>query len=133
MKLKNKKRRNYDDDGMLPLVNIIFLLLIFFMIVGAIEKNIVKENIQLPSANLDKFDNKEITKIYIDEDNNIFVNDRMISLKQINQEIKLMKSTEVVLVADKSLLFSDINYILLELQKNKITNIKLLSSLNAYR
>ena len=35
---KNKSKRDYDDDGLLPLVNIIFLLLIFFMIVGVIEK-----------------------------------------------------------------------------------------------
>ena len=44
MKLKNKEKREYEDDGLLPLVNIIFLLLIFFMIVGVIEKNIVKDN-----------------------------------------------------------------------------------------
>ena len=29
MKLKNKEKRDYEDDGLLPLVNIIFLLLYF--------------------------------------------------------------------------------------------------------
>ena len=38
MKLKTKSKRDYEDDGLLPLVHIIFLLLIFFMIVGVIEK-----------------------------------------------------------------------------------------------
>ena len=38
MQLKNKEKRDYEDDGLLPLVNIIFLLLIFFMIVGEPEK-----------------------------------------------------------------------------------------------
>ena len=38
-----KDKREYDDDGLLPLVNIIFLLLIFFMIAGVIEKKIVKD------------------------------------------------------------------------------------------
>ncbi len=47
MKLKNKEKREYEDDGLLPLVNIIFLLLIFFMIVGVIEKNIVRDNMAL--------------------------------------------------------------------------------------
>ena len=32
MKIKSKTKRNYEDDGMLPLVNIIFLLLIFFIL-----------------------------------------------------------------------------------------------------
>ena len=131
MKIKSNTKRNYEDDGMLPLVNIIFLLLIFFMIVGVIEKNVVKENIQLPAAALDKFDNKELTKIFIDKDKNIFINDERVYTNNINQKLKHIKNTEVVLIADKSLLIKDINLILVELQKNKIENIKLLSSLNA--
>lgn len=131
MKIKSNTKRNYEDDGMLPLVNIIFLLLIFFMIVGVIEKNVVKENIQLPAAALDKFDNKELAKIFIDKDKNIFINDERVYTNNINQKLKHIKNTEVVLIADKSLLIKDINLILVELQKNKIENIKLLSSLNA--
>ena len=63
MKLVTRKKREYDDDGLLPLVNIIFLLLIFFMIAGVIEKRIVKDDIELPAAELNRFENKEITKI----------------------------------------------------------------------
>ena len=131
MKIKSNTKRNYEDDGMLPLVNIIFLLLIFFMIVGVIEKNVVKENIQLPTAALDKFDNKELAKIFIDKDKNIFINDERVYMNNISQNLKHIKNKEVVLIADKSLLIKDINLILVELQKNKIENIKLLSSLNA--
>ena len=131
MKIKSKTKRNYEDDGMLPLVNIIFLLLIFFMIVGVIEKNVVKENIQLPAAALAKFDNRELTKIFIDKEKSIFINDEKIYMNQVNQKLKLIKNKEVVLIEDKSLLIKDINLILVELQKNKIENIKLLSSINA--
>ena len=73
MRLKIKDKREYDDDGLLPLVNIIFLLLIFFMIAGVIEKKIVRDNLELPSAELSRFENKELTKIYIDKDNNYFL------------------------------------------------------------
>ena len=52
-------------------------------------------------------------------------------MNQVNQKLKLIKNKEVVLIADKSLLIKDINLILVELQKNKIENIKLLSSINA--
>ena len=131
MKIKSNTKRNYEDDGMLPLVNIIFLLLIFFMIVGVIEKNVVKENIQLPTATLDKFNKKELAKIFIDKDKNIFINDEKVYTNNINQKLKHIKNKEVVLIADKSLLIKDINLILVELQKNKIENIKLLSSINA--
>ena len=131
MKLKNKQKREYEDDGLLPLVNIIFLLLIFFMIVGVIEKNIVRDNMQLPKVELDKFENKDITKIFYDADKNIFINDENINIGDIGKKIKALKVTDVILVADKSLLISEINSVLLELNKNQITNIKLLSTLNA--
>ena len=131
MKLKNKEKREYEDDGLLPLVNIIFLLLIFFMIVGVIEKNIIRDNMQLPKVELDKFENKDITKIFYDADKNIFINDEIISINDIGQKVKSLKVTDVILVADKSLLISEINSVLLELNKNQITNIKLLSTLNA--
>ena len=131
MKLKNKEKREYEDDGLLPLVNIIFLLLIFFMIVGVIEKNIVRDNMQLPKVELDKFENKDITKIFYDADKNIFINDEIINIGDIGKKIKALKVTDVILVADKSLLISEINNVLLELNKNQIDNIKLLSTLNA--
>ena len=60
VKLKTKNKRDYEDDGLQTLVNIIFLLLIFFMIVGVIEKNILKDNIELPKVTLDKFENKDL-------------------------------------------------------------------------
>ena len=131
MKLKNKEKREYGDDGLLPLVNIIFLLLIFFMIVGVIEKNIVRDNMQLPKVELDKFENKDITKIFYDADKNIFINDEIIGINDIGKKIKSLKVTDVILVAYKSILISEINNVLLELNRNQITNIKLLSTLNA--
>ena len=131
MRLKNKSKRDYDDDGLLPLVNIIFLLLIFFMIVGVIEKNILKDNLELPKVTLNKFDNNDITKIFYDENKNIYLNDTPINIKDLRKKIKTSEIKDVVLIADKSLLVTDINIILFELKQNQINNIKLLSSLNA--
>ena len=131
MRLKTKNKRDYEDDGLLPLVNIIFLLLIFFMIVGVIEKNILKDNLELPKVTLDKFENKDITKIFYDENKNIYLNDTPIDIEELRKKIKTFEVKDVVLIADKSLLVTDVNIILFELKQNQINNIKLLSSLNA--
>jgi biopolymer transport protein ExbD len=131
MRLKIKDKREYDDDGLLPLVNIIFLLLIFFMIAGVIEKKIVRDNLELPSAELSRFENKEVTKIYIDKDNNYFLNDKVTSNENIIIYIQDKKIKEVILIADKSLLINDISKLLNNLHKNNIKNIKLLSNRNA--
>ena len=131
MRLKIKDKKEYDDDGLLPLVNIIFLLLIFFMIAGVIEKKIVRDNLELPSAELNRFENKEVTKIYIDKDNNYFLNDKVTSNENIIIYIKEKRIKEVILIADKSLFINDINKLLNNLHKNNIKNIKLLSHRNA--
>ena len=131
MRIKKTIKRDYDDDGLLPLVNIIFLLLIFFMIVGVIEKSILKDNLDLPSVELDRFQNKEVIKIYYDKDKELFIDDKKINLKDITTLLKTSDAANIVLIADKALLVSDINKVLLVLQNNKINNIRLLSSLNA--
>ena len=131
MRLKIKDKKEYDDDGLLPLVNIIFLLLIFFMIAGVIEKKIVRENLELPSAELSRFQNNEVTKIYIDKDNNYFLNDKITSNENIISYIKEKKIKEVILIADKFLLINDISKLLNNLHKNNVKNIKLLSNRNA--
>ena len=131
MRLKNKVKRDYEDDGLLPLVNIIFLLLIFFMIVGVIEKNILKDNLELPKVALDKFENKDMTKIFYDENKNIYLNDTLINIEQLRKKIETSEIKDVVFIADKSLLVKDINTILFELKQNQINNIRLLSSRNA--
>ena len=131
MKLITRKKREYDDDGLLPLVNIIFLLLIFFMIAGVIEKKIVKDDIELPAAELNRFENKEITKIFINKSNIFFINDENADINKISTYLKSNKVNEVVIVADKSLYINDVNILLTKLHENNIKNIKLLSNRNA--
>ena len=131
MKLITRKKREYDDDGLLPLVNIIFLLLIFFMIAGVIEKRIVKDDIELPAAELNRFENKEITKIFINKSNIFFVNDEIKNVNEISDYLKSNKINEVVIIADKSLYINDVNILLTKLHENNIKNIKLLSNRNA--
>ena len=131
MKLVTRKKREYDDDGLLPLVNIIFLLLIFFMIAGVIEKRIVKDDIDLPSADLNRFENKEVTKIFINKSNIFFINDEITDVNKISDYLKSNKINEVVIIADKSLYINDVNILLTKLHENNIKNIKLLSNRNA--
>ena len=64
------------------------------MIAGVIEKKIVKDNLELPSAELSRFENKEVTKIYIDKDNNYFLNDTVTRNENIIIYIKEKKIKE---------------------------------------
>ena len=55
MKFKNKINKNYSDENLLPLVNIIFLLLIFFMLAGVIAKQKEMYDVNLASAIIDEY------------------------------------------------------------------------------
>ena len=50
MKIKIKRNKTNNEDNLLPLVNIIFLLLIFFMLAGVIAKQKEMHDINLASA-----------------------------------------------------------------------------------
>ena len=131
MKIRTKEKREYDDDGLLPLVNIIFLLLIFFMIAGVIEKRFLKDDIEPPIVKLTKFENKDITKIFIDKNNIITLEDKITSIENMTKDIDTKKNKDFVIIADKSLYVKDIIIILNKLHENDIKNIKLLSITNA--
>ena len=92
MKIRSKQKREYDDDGLLPLVNIIFLLLIFFMIAGVIEKRFLKDDIEPPIVKLTKFENKDITKIFIDKNNIITLEDKITSIENMTKDIDTKKT-----------------------------------------
>ena len=131
MKIRSKQKREYDDDGLLPLVNIIFLLLIFFMIAGVIEKRFLKDDIEPPIVKLTKFENKDITKIFVDKNNIITLEDKITSIENMTKDIDIKKNKDFVIIADKSLYVKDIIVILNKLHENDIKNIKLLSITNA--
>ena len=101
------------------------------MIAGVIEKRIVKDDIELPAAELNRFENKEITKIFINKNNIFFVNDEITDINEISAYLKSNKINEVVIIADKSLYINDVNILLTKLHENNIKNIKLLSNRNA--
>ena len=104
MKISKPVKKEYDDDGLLPLVNIIFLLLIFFMIVGVIEQKVSMDNLNMPAADFERYDNNEIKKIFIDENNIIYVDDKIIEIKKLDDYLIENKVKEVALIADKSLM-----------------------------
>ena len=67
MKLKKRNNRNslVGDNSFLPLVNIIFLLLIFFLLVGVIEKRRDLLDVKLPEATLEQFSESDQPELHV--------------------------------------------------------------------
>ena len=131
MKLRNRNKHVTNENGMLPLVNIIFLLLIFFMIAGVIQKQKELYEIDLGKATIDKYVEKEINTIFIDDDGSLIFNDKPITFDDLSNEIINMKNkNELMIAADKELSAFRLNQVLLILAKQDIKKLFIMTSKN---
>jgi biopolymer transport protein ExbD len=128
MKLKNKINQKYNDDNLLPLVNIIFLLLIFFMLAGVIAKQKEMYDIDLASAVIDEYIEKDKHILFIKSNGEIIFNDETITIKTLDEKLKSIDDKNIIIAADKLVTTGKLNNILIKLNKNKISNVTLLSN-----
>jgi biopolymer transport protein ExbD len=128
MKLKNKINKTYNDDNLLPLVNIIFLLLIFFMLAGVIAKQKEMYDVNLATAVIDKYSETENNILFIRSDDSIVFNDTIMTTKSLGEKLKQLKDKDIIIAADKFVSTAKLNKVLVELNKNKISNVTLLTS-----
>ena len=128
MKLKNKTNKTYNDDNLLPLVNIIFLLLIFFMLAGVIAKQKEMYDINLASAVIDEYVEKDKHILFIKSNGEVIFNDEAITIKTLDEKLKLIDDKTITIAADKLVTTGKLNNILIKLNHNKISNVTLLSN-----
>tara|TARA_B000000475_G_scaffold73716_1_gene59298 strand:- start:127 stop:519 length:393 start_codon:yes stop_codon:yes gene_type:complete len=128
MKIKNKKDFTQTDDNLLPLVNIIFLLLIFFMLAGVIAKQKEMYDVNLATAVIDKYSETENNILFIKSDDTIIFNDTIITTKTLSDKLKQLKDKDIIIAADKFVSTAKLNKVLIELNKNKISNVTLLTN-----
>ena len=126
MKFKNKINKNYSDENLLPLVNIIFLLLIFFMLAGVIAKQKEMYDVNLASAIIDEYVEQDKHILFIKSNGQIIFNDEAVSLKALDKKLNSIDSEDIIIAADKFVTTGKLNNILIKLNKNKISNIKIL-------
>ena len=128
MKLKNKINKIYSDDNLLPLVNIIFLLLIFFMLAGVIAKQKEMYDVDLASAVIDDYIEKDKHILFIKSNGEIIFNDETITIKTLDEKLKSIDDKNIIIAADKLVTTGKLNNILIKLNKNKISSVTLLSN-----
>lgn len=81
------KRRNDNDDNMIPLINIVFLLLIFFMVAGQI-KAMPDASIQLPSSTLKHEPQAQPIRLEMNRQGELLLNAAPITVEQLLSEIR---------------------------------------------
>ncbi|MDB4089966.1 biopolymer transporter ExbD [Gammaproteobacteria bacterium] len=130
MRIKIKNQIIKNEDNLLPLVNIIFLLLIFFMLAGVIAKQKELHNVNLASATIEEYVEKDKNTLFINADGSLTLNDQSIDKSLLKEKLMLLKTENILIAADGSLDSSSLNKILLILSNSKIKNVTLLSNTN---
>ena len=128
MKFKNTKNKISNDENLLPLVNIIFLLLIFFMLAGVIAKQKEMYDVDLATAVIDEYADEDNEIIFIKSDNTIIFNDVAITSQSLGNKLKDLKDKNIIIAADKNISTNTLNKVLIKLNKNQISNVRLLTN-----
>ncbi len=114
---------------MLPLIDIVFLLLVFFiyaMLSMAVHRGLP---VILPTSSTAKIDKQLILSVTIRADGRIFLDEKPISLRDLSEalrrEAKIRKETGVLLFADKTLPYQKLFRVLDEIRLAGLTQISL--------
>ena len=122
---KKKKIDLGESVNLIPMINIIFLLLIFFLLTGIIQKK-DNQNIVIPESS--KGVRKESLLVQnilsINETDNITFNDKPIEVSDL-QKLNLVKDDKLLINIDKNIKIKKLNQILVNLKKIGLEKIHL--------
>ena len=124
-----KKRRELLTPDITPLIDVVFILLIFFIVSSVFKKEELALNLDLPNSNAKELE-VEIKQINIElSTSNIAYLGKVVSLNQLN--IKLSNVTKkdkpVILRIDKEVKYERVVKVLDVLQKHSLNNLSLVT------
>ncbi len=121
LKLNKKKNKDLNESiNMIPMINLIFLLLIFFLLTGVIQKKDNKK-ITLPESFYGVKKNQSVKKTFnsisINSNGIVEWNDQKITISEL-LKFKLDENSKILLNVDKNAKIKNLNEII-ELLKDK--------------
>jgi biopolymer transport protein ExbD len=116
---------------MLPLIDIVFLLLVFFiyaMLSMAVHRGLP---VNLPFSSTAKVDKKLVLSVTLKQDGTIFVDKEPVAMRNLTEVLKVKsihgKETGVLLFADRNISYQDIFRVLDRIRMAGISRISLQS------
>ena len=124
------KKREMLVPDLTPLIDVVFILLIFFIVSSVIKKEELVLNLSLPSSST-KQKVTNVKEFIIELKNNtIALNGKKISKDILNKELENIKNknTSIHLRIDKKTPYENLINILDSLQKHELNNISLITN-----
>jgi biopolymer transport protein ExbD len=98
------------------------------MLAGVIAKQKEMYDIDLASAVIDEYVEKDKHILFIKSNGEVIFNDEAITIKTLDEKLKLVDDKTITIAADKLVTTGKLNNILIKLNKNNISNVTLLSN-----
>ena len=114
------------EINILPMIDVIFAILTFFIISSLSLVKLETIPLNLPSASTSSISKDEIINVSISNGKKIFLNKEEVSLEKLNQKLKVINSEKmkkVVISGDKEVAYGIIVEVLDELRK--VNNLKI--------
>ena len=122
IKLKKKKK----DINLTPMINIIFLLLIFFMLTGTIQMKqitLIEKPLSQYSTK-DSHNDKNLLLISLDSNENFYLNNELILIEELEKRIIEQEiNQKIFLDLDKKSKIVNLNKIIRVLKKKQFKNV----------
>ena len=122
-----KRSRKFKRDlNLIPMINIIFLLLIFFMLTGVVQKknNINVERPHSLNSKIEKNEEVKTSIILIKSSNKIFFEDKEVDYEFLKSKFQNYNNeSKIVLEVDKNLPVQNFAEILSIFKKNKFNKV----------
>lgn len=119
-KTSNKITPNFNMSSM---TDVVFLLLIFFMIASTLAKNLNTIDVKLPQAN-GKSENRDNLSVSIDSKNRFYINGEFVKKNDVKDKLltKLSKTNKrvIILRSDNKVAIQEIIYVMDIANKNSV-------------
>lgn len=126
------QQNNTLEDNLIPMINIIFLLLIFFMIAGQVSQLRNPESIRVPDSASQKAITPQTIQITITQNQHYFVDDQPIALDELDRLLTDTSDKKTVnLMVDASLTAGDLDRVLQLLRQQTVRKVALFTQLPA--
>ena len=126
MRFRNEEEENFSLD-LTPLVDVVFLLLIFFMVSTVFVDFKRRMDISLPASKVSIPDEiPKAVELEITVDKQVFLNGNKVSLKSLESALKKIdvdKKKAAIIRADKNLPYGDVIKVMGMLQSARILDI----------
>lgn len=123
------KHKKSGDDNMIPMINIVFLLLIFFMIAGQIQAR-SNSQIRLPVSDLGVKAEPDVVQLELDHNNRLTYNGDEIGPQELASRLgnTVAHQHRISLRADKSLSAIELDTVLQVVRQHGTANVTLIST-----